>query len=169
MVQENENSDAAQGSVPDTGNKNAYSDDIVELEIDEIPPDDITFDCPHCGKNHSIDPRGAGLVINCTECGEPLTVPIPEGLEIEDFDATPEELSAQLFTARKKLHRFESHIAALEEELLALKNVEAKSKERDEEDSAFFAVLHDKLAKLAAFHDSSAKLVKEISALIAEE
>ncbi|MCL1909608.1 MAG: transcription elongation factor 1 family protein [Kiritimatiellaeota bacterium] len=169
MFQENENADTLAGSDPSNGDSKADYGDVVELERDEIPPNDITFDCPHCGKNHSIDPRGAGLVINCTDCGEPVTVPIPEGLEIEDFDATPEELSAQLFTARKKIHRQDERIRELENEVRALKTVEAKSKERDDEDSAFFAILHNKLATLSTFNNNAAALVKEISALIAEE
>ena len=35
----------------------------------EIRDTDIVFDCPHCGKNLVIDYRGAGLQINCSECG----------------------------------------------------------------------------------------------------
>ena len=63
--------------------------DSRELDPDEIPETDIVFECPHCGKSLSIDPRGAGLVIRCTQCQQPVTVPIPEGMAIEDFDATP--------------------------------------------------------------------------------
>ena len=35
----------------------------------EIRDTDIVFDCPHCGKSLVIDYRGAGLQINCSECG----------------------------------------------------------------------------------------------------
>ena len=61
-----------------------------EAEFDEVEtqnPDgadirdtDIVFDCPHCGKNLVIDYRGAGLQINCSECGESVLVPIPDGM-----------------------------------------------------------------------------------------
>ena len=47
-----------------------------ESEGDEIRPTDIVFDCPHCGHNHAIDYRGAGLQINCVACGEASLVPI---------------------------------------------------------------------------------------------
>ena len=168
MSRENETDEAQPGSVP-PNEINMANGDVVELERDEIPPNDITFDCPHCGRNHSIDPRGAGLVVNCIECGEPVTVPIPEGLEIDDIDAAPEELNAQLVNTRQKLHRAESRIFALEEMVRTLKVSETKLKERDDEDSAFFAILHAKLAALETFHNNAAAIVKEISSLIAEE
>jgi len=142
---------------------------VVELERDEIPPNDITFDCPHCGKNHSIDPRGAGLVINCTDCGEPLTVPIPEGCEIDDIDATIEELSTQLVNARQRLHRADERIVTLEAKVLALADFERKLKERDEEDGVFFDILRTKLATLATAQTNAASLTREIIQMISEE
>ena len=90
-----------------------------ELDPEEIPSTDIVFECPHCAKSLSIDQRGAGLVIRCTQCGEPVTVPIPEGMAIEDFDATPEELSAQLLNTRQTLSRAQRRIAELEAEVAA--------------------------------------------------
>ena len=87
-----------------------------ELATDEIPETDILFECPHCGKSLSIDPRGAGLVIRCTQCHEPVTVPIPDGMELEDFDATPEELSLQLLHARQTVSKLQERLSALEAE-----------------------------------------------------
>ena len=89
----------------------------VELSEDEVPATDITFECPHCSKSLSIDPRGAGLVILCVQCGQPVTVPIPEGLEIEDFDASPEDISVQLLHARQNLAKFQARISEMEQEL----------------------------------------------------
>ena len=53
------------------------SDAVVELDLDQVPDTDIVFTCPHCGKSHAIDRRGAGLVlvISCTDCRQPITVP----------------------------------------------------------------------------------------------
>jgi len=150
-------------------NDTAVSGSVTELERDQIPPNDITFDCPHCGKNHSIDPRGAGLVINCTECGEPLTVPIPEGLEIDDIDATIEELSTQLVNARQRLHRADERIVTLEAKVLALVDLERKLKERDEEDEVFFDILRTKLATLATAQTNAATLTREIIQMISTE
>ena len=92
-----------------------------ELATDDVPETDILFECPHCGKSLSIDPRGAGLVIRCTQCHEPVTVPIPEGMELEDFDATPEELSLQLLHARQTVSRLQEKLRALEEEAVRLR------------------------------------------------
>lgn len=36
---------------------------------------DIIFDCPHCSKSLAIDHRGAGLVITCPDCSQPVQVP----------------------------------------------------------------------------------------------
>ena len=60
----------------------------VRGDVDEadIRDTDIVFDCPHCGKNLVIDYRGAGLQINCSECGESVLVPIPDGMELRDLD-----------------------------------------------------------------------------------
>ena len=49
----------------------------VASEGAEIRDTDIVFDCPICGKNLVIDYRGAGLQINCSQCGESVLVPIP--------------------------------------------------------------------------------------------
>ena len=63
----------------------------VRGDVDEadIRDTDIVFDCPHCGKNLVIDYRGAGLQINCSECGDTVLVPIPDGMELRDLDLDP--------------------------------------------------------------------------------
>ena len=54
--------------------------DAVE-ESSEVKETDIVFDCPHCGKSLAIDYRGAGLTIPCTDCGNYVEVPIPDGMD----------------------------------------------------------------------------------------
>lgn len=39
------------------------------------PLQDIVFDCPHCNKSLSIDPRGAGLMVVCPDCEQQVQVP----------------------------------------------------------------------------------------------
>ena len=68
----------------------------AEASTDEgtiIRDTDIVFDCPHCGHNLAIDYRGAGLQIECVNCGESVLVPIPDGMKIDDLDIEPGEIS----------------------------------------------------------------------------
>jgi ribosomal protein S27E len=45
------------------------------LPENEIRPGDIVFDCPFCGHNHAISPKGAGINVNCMKCGKSIAVP----------------------------------------------------------------------------------------------
>ena len=89
-------------------------EDVDEAEIRDT---DIVFDCPHCGKNLVIDYRGAGLQINCSECGETVLVPIPDGMEINDLDLDPGEILKQLFATRRNYQKAELRIQALKHRL----------------------------------------------------
>ena len=86
----------------------------------EIRDTDIVFDCPHCGKNLVIDYRGAGLQINCSECGEPVLVPIPDGMELTDLDLYPDEILKQLFATRRNYQKAEAQVEALKARLVQL-------------------------------------------------
>ncbi len=83
----------------------------------EIQDTDIVFDCPHCGHNLAIDYRGAGLQINCVNCGEAVLVPIPDGMNIDDLDIEPGEILKQLFATRRNLHKAELRAEALKVQL----------------------------------------------------
>lgn len=128
-----------------------------ELDTSEIPETDILFECPHCGKSLSIDQRGAGLVIRCTQCGNQVTVPIPDGMEIEDFDATPEELSSQLLYSRQTLAKAQSRLKELEAEKIALEESLERAANREEELVRKF----DTLRKLVEDSLDSGRLVAE--------
>jgi len=86
----------------------------------EIRDTDIVFDCPHCGKNLVIDYRGAGLQINCSECGESVLVPIPDGMELADLDLDPGEILKQLFATRRNYQKAELQIQSLKARLVQL-------------------------------------------------
>ena len=94
----------------------------IRAEVDEadIRDTDIVFDCPHCGKNLVIDYRGAGLQINCSQCGERVLVPIPEGMELHDLDLDAGEVLKQLFATRKNFQKAELEIQALKSRLVQL-------------------------------------------------
>lgn len=86
----------------------------------EIKETDIVFDCPHCGKSLAIDYRGAGLTIPCTDCGNDVEVPIPEGMEIGDIDSSDEEQEQRIVNLRRSLSAAEFRIKQLESELIEM-------------------------------------------------
>lgn len=88
---------------------------------DEIHATDIVFNCPHCNHGLIIDYRGAGLQIDCVECKQAVTVPIPEGMIIDDLDLSTGEVLTQLFQTRRMLLKSEQRIATLEESIDSLK------------------------------------------------
>jgi len=92
-------------------------DDGIETVIRDT---DIVFDCPHCGHNLAIDYRGAGLQINCVNCGETVLVPIPKEMKIDDLDLEPGEILKQLFATRRNLQRAEAHAEELEGQVYEL-------------------------------------------------
>ena len=94
-------------------------DEGVDSQDVQIQDTDIVFDCPHCGHNLCIDYMGAGLQITCSECGEPVLVPIPDGMKISDLDLDASELLKQLFATRRLLQRAEARAEALEMKLEA--------------------------------------------------
>lgn len=93
---------------------NAVDADAGDAQINDT---DIVFDCPHCGHSLCIDYRGAGLQITCSECGEAVLVPIPDGMKIDDLDLDPGEILKQLFATRRNLQRAEARAEALEARL----------------------------------------------------
>ena len=96
------------------GEEIEVADSDAENQDVQIQDTDIVFDCPHCGHNLCIDYRGAGLQINCSECDEPVLVPIPDGMKISDLDLDAGELLKQLFATRRLLQRAEARAEALE-------------------------------------------------------
>ena len=86
----------------------------------EIRDTDIVFDCPECGKNLVIDYRGAGLQINCSQCGASVLVPIPDGMELTDLDLDPGEILKQLFATRRNYQKVELKLQALKAKLVQL-------------------------------------------------
>ena len=101
-----------------------FEEAAADVEADsadaQINDTDIVFDCPHCGHNLCIDYRGAGLQITCSECGEAVLVPIPDGMKIDDLDLDPGEILKQLFATRRNLQRAEARAEALEAKLAAV-------------------------------------------------
>lgn len=133
-------------------------DDQFELE-DDIRPTDIVFDCIHCGHNLAIDYRGAGLETKCVECGEPVQVPIPEGMQIDDLDLSAGEVLTQLFQTRKMLQRSEQRAAELNETLASVKS------RRTELEKSRITTLH-RCAEIANLCQVIVKAQSEIAAAV---
>lgn len=100
--------------------ENSEALETQNAEDVDIRDTDIVFDCPHCGKNLVIDYRGAGLQINCSECGEGVLVPIPDGMQLTDLDLDPGEILKQLFATRRNYQKAELIIQALKARLVQL-------------------------------------------------
>ena len=108
--------------------------DIPE-RAEDIKETDIVFDCPYCGKSLAIDYRGAGLSIPCSDCGRDVDVPIPEGMELTDFDSSDEEQEIRILNLRRSLASAEARIRELEKELMAA-NSENSALERGGDSNA---------------------------------
>lgn len=136
---------------------------------DDIRPTDIVFDCPHCNHNLAIDYRGAGLQITCVECGNPVLVPIPDGMKIDDLDLSAGELLTQLFQTRRMLQKSEQHVAELDE---ALASIKAR---RTELEKTRMATLHrcaemmGMCQTITKYQGEIANVLNRMMALITEE
>lgn len=109
----------------------------ASAEGDEVRATDIVFDCPYCTKSLAIDYRGAGLTIQCTDCGNSVIVPIPEGLDLSDLDSTEEEQEARMVNLRRSLAAAEERVGQLEVKVAeaiasreALQSLHARTEER---------------------------------------
>ena len=113
MAEEELDAEVAADAVEDSEYDNSENGTIIR-------DTDIVFDCPHCGHNLAIDYRGAGLQINCVQCGESVLVPIPDGMKIDDLDIEPGEILKQLFKTRRDLQKQEIRAEGLEEQVRGL-------------------------------------------------
>ena len=94
--------------------------EISESQAADIRDTDIVFDCPHCGSNLAIDYRGAGLHINCSQCGKSVLVPIPDGMQLTDLDLNPGDILKQLFATRRNFQKAELQIQNLKAKLVTM-------------------------------------------------
>lgn len=99
----------------------------------DIKETDIVFDCSHCGKSLAIDYRAAGLSIACSDCGSIVVVPIPEGMEMADFDASAEDREALIIRLRESLAETQARVRVLEGMVEELKDERKKAAWKDTE------------------------------------
>ncbi len=130
---------------------------------------DIVFDCPHCGHNLAIDYRGAGLQINCVQCGESVLVPIPDGMKIDDLDIEPGEILKQLFKTRRDLQKQEMRAEGLEEQVRGLVERTSVLYAQCEAFAMQVAELKNFCQQQASVHDKMTSLLDRMSASLSNE
>jgi len=45
------------------------------MPTEQETSEDIFFECPNCGQSMSIDPKAAGLIVNCSGCSSKVQIP----------------------------------------------------------------------------------------------
>lgn len=131
----------------------------------QIRETDIVFDCPYCGKSLAIDYRGAGLNVQCTDCGRNVSVPIPEGMEISDLDSSREEQEIRILNLRRALSMAEERINELEDELEDLHSRRAiLEKDRVESQGRYGAIVE----QMNVIQDAQERILELLSALAGE-
>ena len=136
---------------------------------DEIRVTDIVFDCPHCGHNLAIDYRGAGLQINCVECGKPVLVPIPDGMKIDDLDLSAGELLTQLFQTRRMLLKSEQRSAELDETVASIKARRTELEKSRITTLRHCAELVNMCQSIVKYQSETTAVLNRMLAMIAEE
>ena len=114
----------------------------------EVRETDVVFDCPFCSKSLAIDVRGAGLVIACPDCGEQVQVPIPEGLDIADFDVGKGDEEVRIIHLRELLLSAQVRVRELEEELDELRQRRDALEQMRAENTVRFDVLGRELENI---------------------
>ena len=123
---------------------------------------DIVFDCPFCGKSLAIDYKGAGLTIKCTDCRKMVEVPIPDGMEIEDLDRTPDEQELNILHLRKALGHAEARIESLERELEHTKDRKRKLQDYRMDAEQKLAAINEKLEVIERAAERITDSVKDL-------
>ncbi len=118
-----------------------------------ISETDIVFDCPYCGKNLCIDYHGAGLMVACPECEKRIQVPIPEGMDITDFDSSPEEVRVRLIHMREALIAAQIHLTEQQKELASLR----------ERCVAFEQIFANIRETFRSVHEDSSRMKRDLS------
>jgi predicted nucleic acid-binding Zn-ribbon protein len=137
-----------------------------DQDTSEVEETDILFDCPYCGKSLVIDYRGAGLMIQCTDCGKQVEVPIPEGMELTDIDSTSEEREIQILNLRRALASAEARIAHLTADLHDL-SLRREELEKGRTDSVFrIGALTEKVSHLERCLKETNQSFESIAAIV---
>ncbi len=137
--------------------------------IEEIRSTDIVFDCPVCGHNLVIDYRGAGLQVPCSECGNQILAPIPEGMRVSDLDLEPGEVLSQLFHTRQLLQKSEQQVAELGATLKSLRDSRTQQEVSHAQTLRRTAEAISVCNTLIRSHNDQVQMINKIMALLHDE
>ncbi|MDI6774784.1 MAG: hypothetical protein QME60_05240 [Verrucomicrobiota bacterium] len=133
------------------------------LETSEIKETDIVFNCPHCGKSLAIDYCGAGLAIPCSDCGNTVEVPIPNGMRIDDLDSDEGEQEGLIINLRRSLGAAEDRIKRFEAEIEEL-NVRRETLEKARSDNIYqFGQVLEKVGVIQKLQKQIADHLEKVS------
>ena len=91
-------------------------------------------------------------------------MPIPDGMELEDFDATPEELSLQLLHARQTVSKLQEKLAALESEVEQLRAFRDETMRRASDREDAMASFRKSVRRAVEAQSAAARDLQEVAA-----
>lgn len=141
------------------------ADDLIK-ESDEVQETDIVFDCPHCGKSLCIDYRGAGLNVTCTDCGQEAIVPIPDGMELDDLDSSPQDQEVRILNLRNSLSQCGARVQELEAEVTELRERCTELRAARDAGGQNASEVKDRIAQIEQAQSDIYRAVEGLSVLI---
>jgi transcription elongation factor Elf1 len=151
------------------------SSDRIESAGVQITERDVVFECPHCQGELVADKEGAGLTVNCSLCGQPVTVPEYHGPSLQFLQAVTEKLSEALQATRKGIQKT-FHFEGKPREELEVRRQEIQRQLRENQNQASEVraninhtriQLHRYQLKLEMLHERQTELKAELDALLA--
>ena len=136
----------------------------------------INFDCPECGHNLEVDEGGAGFIVKCPECDNPLQIPeLPRSRRIRKIVAAVSTLVAVLlllginilfWMQNRTLHRQLADLQPLGE---ALQQAQALSREQDSKISTLKAELASiQMPDITSLENAALAAIEEAGSLSRE-
>lgn len=124
-----------------------------ELKLNtSIQPNDIVFDCPHCGKSMAIDGEGAGMAITCPDCQNVIQVPYADTMAAETAaDANQMQLlHEQLSAAQNRVADLAADLDLANRKIEHLEKSQSDLKTHLEQMSTEWGVIQNALDRVMA-------------------
>jgi len=117
-----------------------------------IQPNDIVFDCPHCGKSMAIDEEGAGMAITCPDCQNVIQVPYPDAMAADTAaDASQMQLlHEQLSAAQNRVAELAADLDMANLKIEHLEKTQSELKTHLEQMSTEWGVIQNALDRVMA-------------------